>query len=383
MEATQARLIGTPPDTVHSPGPAHPSLAPIPSPDEKGFFYPDGSENPGVLARIGRTVSQAANMALNQPHLNSPAMPKGIVVYDGRGAAKISGRFLVTEPDPETGVDPDTADNDVLHPGLSEFGDFGSALRLHVIHAERHRDRRVITNPTAGVSHGGETLSARELMGRCPEKTARYNLRLLRHVTRNGLIRLMGVSLGSYIAAYMAEQNAGANNERQLNIESLVLIASAVVALNVDGQENFRHPDIDEEEHRKYLTDQFLEHIPWDLLRMARKRPLDTLACAPIIAAYAAAPHKMLPRLHAIHADFRSVQGGVEWSMLKHIASGTDIFVVGGQLDPLIVEQAPQWDMLDSIHTGQVRQRILPDLGHLMTIDAQRSAAELDAAMTA
>jgi hypothetical protein len=338
MEA--AKVLQNPrPDTTGSQ--PRPALAPAPSPDEKGFLYDDGA--PSVFGMIGRTVSRVTNIAINQPHLNSPAMPKGVVVSDGRGAVKISTRLLVTEPRPETGVDPATAANDVLHPGLSEFGDFGSALRLHVAHAERHPDRRVITNPTAGVSHGGKLLSGRELMGRCPEKTARFNLRLLRHVTQDGTIRLMGVSLGSYIATHMAEQNVGADEAKQLNIEGLTLIASAVVALHVDDSENFRDPDLDEDQHRRYLTDKFIEHIPWDLARMFRKRPKDTLACVPIVAAYASAPQKLWPRLQAIHADFKSVQNGAEWSMLKHIAPELMVYVLGGELDPLIIEQIPQW----------------------------------------
>ncbi|HVV67364.1 MAG TPA: alpha/beta hydrolase [Candidatus Saccharimonadales bacterium] len=376
MEAARAQLAGTPPDMANALAAAsQPQLSAVPSPDEKGFFYED---SPNIFGRVSRTIAHVANIAINQPHLNSPAMPEGVVVTDGRGAVKISTRFLVTEPRPETGIDPKTASNDVLHPGLSEFGDFGSALRLHVAHAERHPERRVITNPTAGVSHGGKLLSGRELMGRCPEKTARFNLRLLRHVTQDGPIRLMGVSLGSYIATHMAEQNVGADEAKQLNIEGLALIASAVVALHVDDHENFRDPDIDEHQHRAYLTKSFLMHIPWDLARMTRKHPLDTSACVPIIAAYASAPHKLRPRLQAIHADFKSVQNGAEWSMLKHIAPELTIGILGGEFDPLIVEQIPQWDALGSLYPGQVTQRILPDFGHLMTIDARRSAAELD-----
>src|SRR5581483_2412338 len=101
-------------------------LAPVipigPSQSEKGFFD-----------RVSHAATHLANVALGHPYLNSDAMPHGVVVKDRRAAQ----RYLVTEPDSQTGVDPQAATNSLLKPGLTELGDLGSHLRLHVEYAKK------------------------------------------------------------------------------------------------------------------------------------------------------------------------------------------------------------------------------------------------------
>src|SRR6267142_1125346 len=188
---------------------------------EEGFLKPpDTLESTGILSRIGRTASQAFNLATWQPHLNSEAMPKGVVVSENGQ----SSRFLVTEP--REGVDPTDAPNIVFHPGLTEFGDLGSALRLHVSYAERHPDQRVITKPTVGVSHSGEIISTDEIRNRRIENMAAANLRRLRYVVQDGEVILAGTSLGTNTVIHMAEQDVAANYKDRLNLQGLVLLSS-------------------------------------------------------------------------------------------------------------------------------------------------------------
>jgi hypothetical protein len=327
------------------------------------------------LPRLSRAVTHIASTGLGHAYLTSKAMPHGVVVKE-RG---YSERFLVTEPDLESGVDPSEATNVVLKPGLTELGDLGSHLRLHITYAEAHPDQRVITNPTHGVSHGGKVVTPAELRARRVEEMATIDRRLLPRLLHDGGVILAGTSLGSFGSTKMAEQDVAANNHARLNLEKLVLISSAVVALNVDESENFRSPDLDEEEHRRLLTSQFFEHLPSDLARMMLSNPRDVWACAPVLAAYALAPHKALPRFRAIAADFKNVSEGVDWSAIKQVAAaGIDINILGGSYDPLIIEQVPQWNALASLYPGSVQQRIVPGLGHLMTIDARRTVDELE-----
>jgi hypothetical protein len=345
-----------------------------PSQSEEGFSNPQQTA-PNFLSRLNRAVAHLATSGVGHAYLTSEAMPHGVIVSE----QGYSQRFLVTEPDRETGVDPAEATNVVFHPGLTELGDLGSHLRLHVTYAEQHPDERVITNPTHGVSHGGKVATSAELKARNVEEMAAINLKLLPRILREGSVLLAGTSLGSFGSTKMAEQDVAANNHERLNLEKLVLISSAVVALNVDDSENFRPADLDEEEHRKFLTGQFFEHLPEDLARMMISNPRDVWACAPVLAAYALAPHKALSRFKAIAADFRNVSEGVDWSTIKQItAAGVNIDVLGGSRDPLTIEQEPQWNTLASLYPGQVRQRILQGLGHLMTIDARRTVRELD-----
>jgi len=344
-------------------------------PHAENGFSDQPLPSPNLLSRLSRTVTHIASAGLGHSYLTSNAMPHGVSVSE----QGVSQRFLVTEPDSESGVDPSTATNVIFHPGLTELGDFGSHLRLHITYAEKHPDQRVITNPTHGVSHGGRVATPAELKARRVEEIAAINLTLLPRILQDGGVVIEGTSLGSFVSLKMAEQDVAANDHERLNLEKLVLISSAVVALNVDESENFRPHDLDEDEHRKFLTNQFFEHLPVDLARMMITNPKDTWACMPVLAAYALAPHKAIPRFRAIAADFRNVSEGVDWSAIKEVAAaGIDIDVLGGSLDPLMVEQEPQWDTLASLYPGNIRQRIIHGLGHLMTIDARRTVDELD-----
>jgi hypothetical protein len=177
----------------------------------------------------------------------------------------------------------------------------------------------------------------------------------------------------------MAEQNLAANPNDQLNLARLKLVASAVVARNIPESERFRDAELDEDMVRAELTMRFFQHLTPDLLRMIISNPVDMLKCAPIIGAYALSPHKASSRAKAIQADFNDVQQGMEWSTVKRIAEEHQIWVLGGEHDPLVQFQAPQWEALAKLYPHHVQHKIVAGKGHLMTADAHGTVKELAA----
>jgi pimeloyl-ACP methyl ester carboxylesterase len=203
------------------------------------------------------------------------------------------------------------------------------------------------------------------------------NLVLLPRITEDGPIELSGTSLGTYMAMLTAEQDLAANPNDQLNLKRLKLVASAVVARDIPESESFRDAELNEDIVRAELTMRFLQHLAPDLLRMVVSNPVDMLKCAPIIGAYALFPCKAPSRAKAILADFNDVQQGMEWGTVKRIAEEHEIWVLGGQHDPLVQFQAPQWEALAKLYPHHVQHRIVKGKGHLMTADARGTVKEL------
>lgn len=284
---------------------------------------------------------------------------------------------MVTDPDPKAGVDPKEVSNIVFFPGLTEMGDLGSAPKLHNEYARRHPNERVITKATEGVSHTGKLRHWPEGGARLLEDIAADTLTLLPRLTEDGPIELAGTSLGTYTVMRAAEQDLAANPHDQLNITRLTLMASAVVARNVPDDEYFREVKVDEDEMRSELTKRFLLHLYPDLGRMVLNKPLDMLGCAPIVGAYALFPHKAPARARAIREDFQAVQEGIEWSSFKQIVGEHEVWVLGGERDPLVQFQIPQWSAVEKLFPGQVKQRIVKGRGHLMTADAKGTVEQL------
>jgi pimeloyl-ACP methyl ester carboxylesterase len=366
------------------PGGELAAISPLdPSPSEEGFLDSEvvyrslTSLDPlSVVSGLWRGVDQVKRRALREELPHSAAVPKRVFLPGADGHEHL---LLVTEPDPETGVDPRTADNDWIKSGLGELADAGSGLRFHVAFAESHPGHRVITEATPGMSHTGKTSSADELSGRRIEPMAAESLRLMSRLTQEGRIWVIGKSLGSRLAAAMAELNLAANPEDRLDIVRLQFISSAVVASKIDGDENFRDPDVDEDEYRQALSKRFQHHIPEDFMRMLYSHPREILACWPMLGAYALAhPGKTQSRLRAMAADYANVKEGVPWSSLKYVVSGVPVDVLDGSRDPLSEEQKPQWDTLAHKYPGQVRQKVIDGMGHLMSAAARFTIGHLD-----
>lgn len=366
------------------PGGELAAVSPLdPSQTEEGFLNGEvvyrnlTSLDPLSLVHgLWRRVDHMKRRTLGEELPHSAAIPKRVFLTGGDGHEHL---LLVTEPDPETGVDPQTADNDWIKGGLGELADAGSGLRFHVAYAESHPDHRVITEATPGMSHTGKTVSVAGLSSRQIEPMAAESLRLMRRLTRDGRIVVAGKSLGSRLAAAMAELNLSANPEDQLEIVRLQFISSAVVASMIEGEENFRNPDVDEDEYRQALSKRFQHHIPEDFMRMLYSHPAEILACWPMLGAYALAhPGKTHSRLKAMATDYANVKEGVPWSSLKYVVSGVPVDVLDGSRDPLSEEQKPQWGTLDRLYPGQIRQKVIDGMGHLMSAAARFTIGHLD-----
>lgn len=363
-------------------------LAPViplnPSQSEEGFSYGYGldldyqkllSLDPlSVVGGLWRGINGVRDRLLGSSQTHSDPVPKRVFLpYNGH-----EHLFLVTEPDPEAEVDPDEADNVVFKPGLGELADSGSALRLHVEFARQHPERRVITEATKGMSHTGKTVGSDEFSERRIEKMAADSLQLLPRLTRDGWIEINGTSLGTRSAFSMAEQNLAANHADQLDITRLTLIASAVIASKIDGSENFRDPEVDEDEYRNNLSKRFQKHVAEDFVRMAGTHPVDILSCWPGLGAYVMAhPSRTYSRLRAMFTDYANVKEGVPWDNMKQVVPGVGIRLLGGSRDPLVQEQEPQWDTLDRMFPGRIQRRTVKGMGHLMTADARGTVEHL------
>jgi hypothetical protein len=327
-----------------------------------------------VVGGIWRGISHIKDRALgNAPPHGSVVPHRVFVPYGGH-----EHLLLVTDPDPEMDIVPDEADTAWFKPGLVELGDVGSALRLHIAFAGQHPELRVVTETTKGMSHTGKTVPAAELAGRDIETMAAESLHLMRRVVPGGTIALNGTSLGTRLDVAIAELNLAANPGEQLPITRLNLISSAAVAGKIEGAENFRAPDLDEDLYREELSKRFQHHIPADFIRMLYTHPEDILSCWPMLGAYALAhPGKTHDRIRTMARDYGNVKQGVDWSSLKYVVSGVPVNVLDGERDPLTHEQEPQWEMLDMLFPGQVQHVTVKGMGHLMTAAAGKTVGHL------
>jgi hypothetical protein len=354
-------------------------LAPVipiaPSLPEKGFSFKDLVPSPTLPIRaMGRVASKVVEKLLLSSDLDRETSRVVIPYQDSERL------LLVTEPDPETGVNADEANNKYLRPGLAELGDFGSAFRLHQRIAEEYPDERIITEPTPGISHSGKIWTPDEIANRRIDTMAGESLDYLQTVTKDGPIEGIGTSLGSVILVSMIEQNLAGNNSTRLNIDRATLLSSAVVATDVREDEDFREPGIDIQAYRQELTERFKSHVIADALRMAGNRPVDIAECAAaILVGYLFHPDKGPSRAKVIGADFDNVKEGVKWNTLRQIVTEIPVKVLNGARCPLAQEQKPQWGKLSELSPGQVQQRLIPGRGHLMTADAQGAVEELRA----
>jgi hypothetical protein len=360
-------------------------LAPVlpidPSQAEKGFLDTEilrhnlmTTDPVGLVTGVWRGINHVKARVLGSEPQHMP----------DRLSVPVNGHehvLLVSDPDPETATGTGEAATTWFKPGLGELGDVGSALRLHAAYAEQHPERRVVTESTKGMSHTGRTVPAAELSGRRVESSAAESLEVMRRVIgeSTGEIEIVGTSLGTRHEIAMAELNLAANPGDVLNITGLKLIASAAVASKIEGTENFRDPEVDEDEYRAGLDSQFRRHIPEDFARMLVDHPGDILSAWPTLAGhFIAHPNKARDRLKTMATDYANVREGTPWSSWKYVASRLPVSSVGGERDPLIREQEPQFAMLDHLYPGNVRHNTIAGLGHLMSAAAGRTVEELD-----
>lgn len=273
---------------------------------------------------------------------------------------------LITEPNPELDLDPKQVTNNVMLPGLTEL-DTGSAKNLHDAIAMRNPDRRTITLTTPGVSHAGRALPIKEAYKRRLEKTADENLDLLPWLTREGEVKLIGTSLGSYMAMQMEAMNLAADRINQLGVTGVNLLAPAVGARNVAEHERFRESDLTDEELIDQARNAFLRHMLVDPLRSALRHPERTAHSLSLIGAYVLSPKKLPHRAAAIAGNFKGVQEGMDWEIVKDVARGTELHVLGGAEDPLIHASADQWVAIQE-YAPRTKFWVVEGLGHTMTL---------------
>lgn len=377
MAARAQRLEGPPGHGVE-PTPVMPL---DPSRSEEGLFDTEllrhnltAADPLSIVGGIWRGINHLKGQVLGETPTHSSAIPQRVVIpFDGHDHL-----LLVTDPDPETGRAPDTADTTWFKPGLGELGDIGSALRLHIAFANHNPDRRVVTETTKGMSHTGKTVTTSELAGRQIETMAAESLHLMRRLIQGGEIEIDGTSLGTRLEIAMAELNLAANPSDHLPITRLRLISSAAIAGKIEGEDNFREPDLDEDEYREALSARFQRHVPADFMRMLYSHTEDILSCWPMLGAYAMAhPAKTYSRLRTMMTDYANVKQGTSWSSLKYVVAGLPVDVLDGERDPLAQEQESQWGMLGSLFPGQVRHVTIKGMGHLMTAAADETVGHL------
>ncbi|HEY5152981.1 MAG TPA: hypothetical protein VII55_03330, partial [Candidatus Saccharimonadales bacterium] len=277
--------------------------------------------------------------------------------------------FLVSPPNPETGVNPEEAATTLIGGGLSEFVDVGSLPRLHQAVAAVKPDHWIISQSAKGISHSGQTLPFAEAGARWVEEIAAENLELMRRLTNGGPLELVGVSLHSFIHAYMAAINLTANPHQQLDIPVIRPVSSALIATDVYPHEDFREADIDEDAFRAQLSGGFKAHVVKEALTMLINHPRDMLACSPNLLAYLLYPEKAPSRFRAIEADYQSVKQGFPWSILRMLGGALQIDVTLGDRDNLTPPQIPQWQRLKELSPeGNVNLALVKDAGHLMTV---------------
>ncbi len=279
---------------------------------------------------------------------------------------------LITESDSDGGSAPIS---NVLVVGLSEL-DIGSSVILHKAVARRQPERHTISVMTPGVTMGGGTLSLSEGLSRPLDLTAAENIKVLTRLIDDGPANLVGTSLGSYIAMLMAEQNLAAGDDPLINLSGIKLVSSAVGARNVDAAERFSDMDASDKEFIADMTGRFFGHMPGDIGRMVVRHPERAGECAAALAAYALAPHKLLHRAAAMTGNLRGVQEGIEWDVIKAIASAYAIHVLGGELDPLMQEQLPQWLAIRK-SVPETSIRVIRGRGHAMTMHGDETAENL------
>lgn len=344
----------------------------VPSRSEEGFL------SPNHLARLplayGRGIARAAS-AITRMHVGGnsggtwPKPQELLVPIDGRKQL-----VLITEPSQEFSDQSEPVVNDVILNGLTEIAQFGSASKWHNAMALSNPERRTITIPTPGLSHSGHGLSIVDGYRRRLEQTASENLRMLAKIAGDEPANFVGTSLGSDVAVHMAQQNSAAGENAPINLGRLKLVSPAVGARNVSEDETFR--DVSDEEFVAEMKDRFFKHMSADVLRMALKHPEESAECLAVLGAYALGMHKLPHRLAAIVGNFNGVKQGIELSTIKQVANQYETHVLGGEHDPLVQEQLPQWQSIKKT-APRTLLWIVKGMGHAMTVDARGTAEHL------
>jgi hypothetical protein len=158
-------------------------------------------------------------------------------------------------------------------------------------------------------------------------------------------------------------------------MQELDLVVPGVTACNVPEAESFI--DGSEEEFRHDLVRNFFRHIPADVARMARRFPGETLASGDTTLDYVFNPHKALGRLFTLVGNFNNTLKGTDWEVLNAVADGHVVNVLGGALDPLMIAQRPQWQIIKNRNPDTFNVKELEGYGHTAPINARGVAAEL------
>jgi pimeloyl-ACP methyl ester carboxylesterase len=230
---------------------------------------------------------------------------------------------------------------------------------------------------TPGISSHGPVLNPLEGLTRLLDTTAEEYLQALPNLTHDGIINIYGTSLGSVISFHLAALNLARNNYQKLNIGVIKLASPAAGARDVHENEKF---NIDDASNQKYIRDvrnRFFLHMPQDAARMALRHPEKAGECMSVALIYSMDIGKHIPRLFTLVGNLKSAQQGIDWETMKYVSRSHKLKVIGGEDDPLMKEQLPQYLKLKEL-TQNVDIKILRNYGHALTLDSESVVRHLN-----
>lgn len=268
--------------------------------------------------------------------------------------AMIEGDFemRITEPAVEKQTDPALI---TMFPGFSESPNAAAAREFHDSIAEVFPGSKVMSVSTEGINDYCFSVIQGQSLHHSLDRMAHNRLSILQEFARDTPATVIGVSMGSKIAARMAIQN---QERTMVDIEQL----------------GFRDPAIVTPDHIiKDMVLKFPSHISRDMAVMSFKHPLLTARC--LTGNKIPGPRRLAARALAMSANVIDLLQGTEFEEIDIVAGSYKIGVAGGNNDPLL--QPGMWRDLERRHPDNIRLLVKPNTGHLSTIDAPQAAVDM------
>lgn len=155
-----------------------------------------------------------------------------------------------------------------------------------------------------------------------------------------------------------------------MDVRGVKSFAPAMGARNVPETERFSEANGDDMEFIQGETNKFFRHVPGNILHEVLAHPEAGGVSTALVWAYAAAAAlgKLPEQLAALAGNVKSAQAGIDWEIMKHVATSNKLDVVAGANDPLWQAQRAQFLALRK-HAPDTQIRELEGYGHVLTID--------------